>query len=78
MVSLLNIRGCKIGTIVGGNIPITSEFADSLAPQGIVNDNLLIPEVLLEDYHDNISTHLYSIFQAIWNDGGWADSPIRI
>ncbi len=67
MVSLLNAHGYKIGIVrnefMGGGYLLTSKIGSSLPPQGIVQDNLLFPDILLEDYDDNISTHLYSIFQ---------------
>ena len=77
MVSLLNVRGCKIAPIMGSGTPILLETSLSPPPQGIVQENLLLPEILLEDYDDNIATHLYSIFNIIWNAGGWSKSPIR-
>ncbi len=77
MVSLLNVKGCKIATYVGRGIPITLETTPSVPPQGIVQENLLLPEIMLEDYEDNIATHLYSIFNIIWNAGGWSKSPIQ-
>ncbi|TFH09678.1 MAG: hypothetical protein E4H14_03965 [Candidatus Thorarchaeota archaeon] len=60
---------------MGSGYILTSESSGTLPPLGIIQDTLLFPDVLLEDYDDNLSTHLYSIFQVLWNAGGWLDSP---
>jgi hypothetical protein len=75
MVSLLNARGYKIGIVMGFNHVMTS--SNSLPPQGIVQEKLLFPEIMVQDYEDNIATYLHSIFQTMWNAGGWAKSPHR-
>ena len=77
MVSLIRVYGYKIGVVLGHRSVITSHSTDSLPFQGITKHKLLIPEVMLQDYEDNIATLLHPVFETIWNAGGWPKSPLR-
>ena len=77
MVSILGVYGYKIGVVLGHRSIITSHSTDTLPFQGIPKHNLLIPEVMLQDYEDNIATLLHPVFETIWNAGGWPKSPLH-
>jgi hypothetical protein len=77
MVSLVEVKGYNIGATTGPLDVITSEYTTSFPPQGILRNNLLAPEVKVEDYEVNISTLLHSTFTTIWNASGWSKSPSR-
>ncbi len=77
MISMLRVKGCKLGYRIGTGEAITSYRSDTLPFEGIVQASLLFPEVLLQDYDDNIAVLLHPVITTMWNAGGWPDSPLR-
>jgi hypothetical protein len=75
MVSILRVKGCKMGYSIGPRSSIISDTGDTLPFPGIVRNNLILPEVLLQDYDDNIPVLLHPVIIAMWNAGGWPGPP---
>lgn len=64
MLSLLNVKNFKM--------PISIDSFDDGGP--IDRDNLIIPEVLVEDFNIDVDILMKPAFDAIWNAAGYAKS----
>ena len=64
MLSLIDVLGFKMG--------VSNWFHEE--PDGIDRENLLCPEVLIEDFDSDIGTQMKAAFDSIWNAAGWAGS----
>lgn len=76
-MSVLGVEGYEITTKrIGKDIPsiaITRESPYQLS-NDITFDNLLLPEVILDEYDANIDSRMKVPFDTLWNSAGWSRS----
>jgi hypothetical protein len=78
MIGLLRVSQYKIGYTIGPRSGrIITDYDGGLPFQGISQNTVILPEVILRDYEDNLAILLHPVITAIWNAGGFAKSPHR-
>jgi hypothetical protein len=55
--------------VKGYTLEVPNAFPDMM--NEIVNNDLLLPDILIEDYNDSIKEKMRPSFDAIWQAGGW-------
>jgi hypothetical protein len=65
LVALLNVRGVRVASAEGGRFRVV---------RTIDQENLILPEVLLENADISIESEMRSSFDMIWNACGWKRS----
>lgn len=67
MVSFLNVKGFRMG--------MNSELMIAVPDQPYIDrDNLILPEVMIDNYDVDVPKALRPIFDAVWNSAGWQGS----
>ena len=66
MLSLLGVNGYIMG--------VSDSFSRRSRSYPIDRDDLIVPEIMLEDYDSDIPKSIRPAFDAIWNASGWPKS----
>lgn len=66
-LSFIRVKGCKLNA--GPALEIRRPYSTA-----IDRDLLLLPDVLIEDYKNDVPKALRPAFDALWNAAGWPRS----